>query len=52
MSNNIKEIKKYPLIWLVSFKKFLKSIGIKLNNAGGEIKISSNHLLRQSSTVA
>ena len=31
---------------------FLKLIGVKLNDAGGEIKISHDRLLRQSSTVA
>jgi hypothetical protein len=41
-----------PYHELVSFNKFLKSIGIKLNDAGGEIKISRDQLLRQSSTVA
>lgn len=41
-----------PYHELVSFNKFLKSIGIKLNDAGGEIKISSDLLLRQSSTIA
>ena len=41
-----------PYNELASFNKFLKSIGIKLNDAGGEIKISRDHLLRQSSTVA
>ena len=41
-----------PYYELASFNKFLKSIGIKLNDAGGEIKISRDHLLRQSSTVA
>lgn len=41
-----------PYHELASFNKFLKSIGIKLNDAGGEIKISSDRLLRQSSTVA
>jgi hypothetical protein len=37
---------------LASFNKFLKLIGINLNDAGGEIKISRDRLLRQSSTVA
>ena len=41
-----------PYDELKFFNKFLKSIGIKLNDAGGEIKISRDHLLRQSSTVA
>ena len=41
-----------PYNELASFNKFLKSIGIKLNDAGGEIKISRDQLLRQSSTVA
>ncbi len=37
---------------LNEFNSFLKSIGIKLNNAGGEIKTSGDKLLRQSSSVA
>jgi hypothetical protein len=37
---------------LNEFNSFLKSIGIKLNNAGGEIKTSADQLLRQSSSVA
>ena len=41
-----------PYNELTSFNKFIKSIGIKLNDAGGEIKISRDRLLRQSSTVA
>ena len=41
-----------PYNKLKSFNKFLKSIGIKLNDAGGEIKISQDHLLLQSSTVS
>ncbi|MDG1824335.1 MAG: DUF1338 domain-containing protein [Flavobacteriaceae bacterium] len=41
-----------PYNELVIFNEFLKSIGIKLNDAGGEIKISRDQLLRQSSTVA
>ena len=41
-----------PYNELVFFNEFLKSIGIKLNDAGGEIKISRDQLLRQSSTVA
>lgn len=41
-----------PYHELTSFNKFVKSIGIKLNDAGGEIKISRDRLLRQSSTVA
>lgn len=35
-----------------SFNTFLESIGIKLNDAGGKIKISPDGLLKQSSTVA
>ncbi|QDT73102.1 DUF1338 domain-containing protein [Lacipirellula limnantheis] len=34
------------------FNEFLKSHGFKLNNSGGEIKISGDGLLLQSSTVA
>lgn len=34
------------------FNVFLESIGIKLNDSGGKIKISPDGLLRQSSTVA
>lgn len=34
------------------FNTFLESIGIKLNDSGGKIKISPDELLRQSSTVA
>ena len=34
------------------FNDFLESIGIKLNNSGGKIKVSPDGLLRQSSTVA
>ena len=34
------------------FNGFLESIGIKLNNSGGKIKVSPDGLLRQSSTVA
>ena len=41
-----------PYNELASFNEFLKSIGIKLNSAGGEIKVSGDSLLRQSSTVA
>ncbi len=37
---------------LESFNLFLKKIGIKLNNSGGEIKTSKDKLLRQSSSVA
>ncbi len=37
---------------LEQFNEFLKSIGIKLNNSGGEIKVSPDGLLRQSSSVA
>jgi hypothetical protein len=41
-----------PYHKLKSFNRFLKSIGIKLNDAGGEIKISQDQLLHQSSTVS
>ena len=41
-----------PYNELTFFNEFLKSIGVKLNDAGGEIKISRDQLLRQSSTVA
>jgi hypothetical protein len=34
------------------FNEFLKSHGFKLNNSGGEVKISGDGLLLQSSTVA
>lgn len=34
------------------FNKFLQSIGVILNDAGGEIKTSQDKLLRQSSTIA
>jgi hypothetical protein len=37
---------------LENFNELLKSAGIALNNAGGEIKTSPDSLLRQSSTVA
>lgn len=37
---------------LEQFNDFLKSIGIILNNSGGEIKVSPDGLLRQSSSVA
>ncbi len=35
-----------------SFNEFLESIGVKLNNSGGKVKISPDGLLKQSSTVA
>lgn len=35
-----------------TFNAFLESIGIKLNEAGGKIKVSQDKKLRQSSTVA
>ena len=35
-----------------SFNAFLESIGVKLNDSGGTIKISDDGLLKQSSTVA
>jgi hypothetical protein len=41
-----------PYNRLESFNTFLKSIGIELNNSGGEIKTSKDGLLRQSSSVA
>ena len=41
-----------PYAKLESFNSFVKSIGIQLNNAGGEIKTSKDGLLRQSSSVA
>jgi hypothetical protein len=37
---------------LERFNDLLKDAGIALNNAGGEIKVSKDGLLRQSSTVA
>lgn len=37
---------------LESFNTFLKSIGIKLNDSGGEIKTSKDKMLRQTSSVA
>lgn len=37
---------------LEQFNDFLKSIGVVLNNSGGEIKVSPDGLLRQSSSVA
>jgi hypothetical protein len=37
---------------LPAFNEFLKANGLTLNNAGGEIKVSRDGLLRQSSTVA
>ncbi len=41
-----------PFNQLEHFNTFLKAIGVKLNNAGGEIKTSTDGLLRQSSSVA
>ena len=41
-----------PYNKLEIFNKFVKSLGIKLNDSGGEIKVSRDGLLRQSSTVA
>ena len=41
-----------PYNRLEDFNELLKSEGIALNNAGGEIKTSADGLLRQSSTVA
>lgn len=37
---------------LEEFNQFLESIGVKLNNAGGKIKISEDGLLKQSSTIS
>ena len=37
---------------LDQFNQFVKSLGIKLNKSGGEIKISKDKLLKQSSSVA
>lgn len=37
---------------LEAFNEFLEMIGVKLNSAGGKIKISNDGLLRQSSTVS
>lgn len=34
------------------FNQFLKDLGIKLNTSGGEIKVSADTLLRQSSSMA
>lgn len=42
----------YPYNELEKFNAFLKTMGIRLNNAGGEIKTSVDGLLRQSSTVS
>tara|TARA_A100001015_G_scaffold226143_1_gene255383 strand:+ start:456 stop:1361 length:906 start_codon:yes stop_codon:yes gene_type:complete len=41
-----------PFNRLESFNEFLKSIGIELNDSGGEIKISRDGLLKQSSSIA
>jgi len=41
-----------PFNTLENFNGFLKSIGIKLNTSGGEIKTSLDKLLSQSSSVA
>jgi hypothetical protein len=43
---------KAPFNRLERFNDLLKEAGIALNNAGGEIKVSKDGLLRQSSTVA
>jgi hypothetical protein len=43
---------KTPYNRLERFNDLLKDAGIALNNAGGEIKVSKDGLLRQSSTVA
>ena len=37
---------------LEKFNHFVKSLGIKLNKSGGEVKVSKDKLLRQSSSVA
>ncbi|MBY0244379.1 MAG: DUF1338 domain-containing protein [Sphingobacteriaceae bacterium] len=37
---------------LEAFNQWLETLGIKLNDAGGKIKVSPDGLLRQSSTVA
>ena len=37
---------------LNQFNEFVKSLGIKLNKSGGEIKVSKDKLLRQSSSIA
>jgi len=37
---------------LPEFNAFLKEIGVKLNNSGGEIKVSADGLLHQSSSVS
>jgi len=42
----------HPYNTLEPFNEFLKSLGILLNDSGGEIKTSKDGLLRQSSSVA
>ena len=42
----------HPYNTLEPFNEFLKSLGIQLNDSGGEIKTSKDGLLRQSSSVA
>lgn len=37
---------------IAQFNEFLKSIGVRLNDSGGEMKVSGDGLLIQSSTVA
>ena len=37
---------------LENFNEFVESLGLKLNNSGGKIKVSPVGLLRQSSTIA
>ena len=37
---------------LENFNTFLESIGIKLNDSGGKVKISNDGILKQSSSVA
>lgn len=37
---------------IAKFNDFLESIGVKLNDAGGKIKVSKDGLLKQSSSVA
>lgn len=41
-----------PYNQLEVFNEFLKSLGVQLNNSGGEIKTSADGLLMQSSSVA
>jgi hypothetical protein len=41
-----------PYCQLENFNAFLKELGVKLNVSGGEIKVSGDQLLRQSSSMA